>query len=165
MPRRMNPYVRRMIRNGKMTEEVIARRMDAYYQSQLEEFDAQLEAIAEDEVEKLRDDIFKGRLNLVENSPAWAAMKARVGGGEVPLVSTGEYAKSIRVTKLSTLRYYVGVSAGVTHSSGLPMGFLANILEYGTTDGIPPRPHLAPAARRIRDRVQALVRGYVSSQK
>ena len=106
---------------------------------------------------KLANDIRRGNLKVKPNAPEYAAMKRRTGQSRHPLIGHGAYANSIRAFRTGDMQWAVGVKAG-RHPSGIPFERLMRILEAGTTDGIPARPHFRQAEKVARKRLRGRLR-------
>jgi len=69
-------------------------------------------------------------------------------GSSKALIDHGDLIRSINVTKLGDLAYFVGVNRSVMAKNGKPMVNIAEVHEFGTKDGrIPARPYLRPTWR------------------
>lgn len=89
-------------------------------------------------------------------SSAYLSKKMASGYGSNILINTGSYVDGLKVTAVKksskTYSVFAGASPDDIHTpSGLPMGYLGAIHEYGTRDGrIPARPHHRPTWERCR---------------
>lgn len=107
----------------------------------------------------LIDNISGQKLSWKPLTPGYLAGKGILGLDTRVLIATGEYLNNIDVRKVKQggdkIRYHVGVDPDATHSSGINMGFLALILEYGTSDGrIPARSHYGETWSQVRKQVR-----------
>lgn len=123
-----------------------------------------LNQMVEDEAKasakELSRDILNGRLRIQADSREHAAWKRRTGRSDHPLVSTKQYARSIVAVEERPGLHRVTVKSGKHRDSGLPLARLSRILEEGTLDGIPARPHFAKAARKAKQRLTARLARY-----
>lgn len=92
-------------------------------------------------------------------NPDYKAGKGILGLDTRILVATGEYVNSIDIKELppkgGKLHYHVGVDPNATHSSGINMGLLSLVMEYGTADGrIPARSHFGETWRQVRNKIR-----------
>lgn len=109
---------------------------------------------------ELRRDILDGRIRVKADSREHAAWKRRTGRSEHPLTSTTQYAKSIVSIEERPGLHHVTVKPGTHRDSGMPLTRLSRILEEGTLDGIPARPHFAKAAKKAKQRIAARLARY-----
>lgn len=163
MTRHSRRFVEDMKR-GRFTPDRVADMLIEYFTEEVGMLSEEIDAVAEDETQRLKSDIMHHRIPVADNSEEYAAWKRRTLGHDTPLVRTGEYADSIRDEKIRDGLHHIGVP-DEEHSSGIRLPVLSAILENGTTDGIPPRPHLRPAERRAGRRIVELIRKFRSRQK
>lgn len=109
--------------------------------------------------EALMDNILGQKLSWKSLTPGYAGQKGVLGLDTRVLIATGEYVENIGIHELKErggkLRYHVGVDPDATHSSGLNMGVLSLILEYGTADGrIPARSHFGETWSQVRKKIR-----------
>lgn len=107
----------------------------------------------------LMDNISGQKLSWRPLTPTYLAGKGILGLDTRVLIATGEYLENIDIRKVKKggdkLRYHVGVDPDATHSSGINMGLLALVLEYGTADGkIPARSHYGATWNQVRKQVR-----------
>lgn len=132
---------------------------------QLQRIDTVAEREAMSAVQRIKDNIARGKIRPF-NAPEYAAWKKRTTGRRPrALLFSGEYMAAITYERVGLMQYRVTVGDGTHQGSGLPMQMLANILEHGTTDGIPARPHIGPVCRQAAGRVRVSVRKILKQSK
>jgi len=78
--------------------------------------------------------------------PLKAATIAAKGGKSKALIEHGDLIRSVNVTKIGKLVYFVGVHRSVPSRSGQPMVNIAEVHEFGSKKAhIPARPFLRPS--------------------
>lgn len=83
-----------------------------------------------------------GGIRFVPLRPATIARK----GSSKALIDHGDLIRSVNVTKLGDLAYFVGINKNVVAPNGKPMVNIAEIHEYGAPRAhIPARPYLRPS--------------------
>lgn len=137
----------------KATSRLIASQITEHVDRQTDVLNDIVASEAKSAAKRLSFDILHGRVDVEPNSREYAAWKNRTGRGEHPLVSNGQYAESITAIEVRPGLHHVTVKPGVHRESGLSLARLSRILEEGTLDGIPARPHFAIAARAAKRRI------------
>lgn len=97
-------------------------------------------------LEALLDNINNQKISWRPLNANYRQGKGILGYDTRVLIATGEYVSSIDIRQIpekkGRLKNRVGVDPEAVHSSGVNMGMLAMVLEYGTADGrIPARSH------------------------
>lgn len=138
---------------AKATARVIAAQITEHIDRQTTALNAIVADEAKIAAKELSSDIRKGRVKVEPDSREHKAWKKRTGRSEHPLTSTTQYAKSIVAVEERPGLFRVTVKPGKHRDSGLPLARLSRILEEGTLDGIPARPHFARAARKAKQRL------------
>lgn len=140
-PERLGRILKQSVENvDKIGEELAKTNAEIYY-------------------EAVMDNITGQKLSWKPLTPGYLARKGILGLDTRVLIATGEYVNNIDIRKLpdreSKLRFHVGVDPDATHSSGINMGLLSLILEYGTADGrIPARPHFSATWSQVLKKVR-----------
>lgn len=138
---------------AKTVARTIAAQITSHIDRQTTALNEIVAAEAKQSAKELSADIRKGRVKVEPDSREHKAWEARTGRAEHPLTSTEQYAKSIVAIEEKPGLYRVTVKPGKHRDSGMPLAKLSRILEEGTLDGIPARPHFARAARRAKQRL------------
>lgn len=132
---------------------VIATQITQHIDRQTEVLNKIVADEAKTTAKELSSDIRRGKIDVEPDSREHAAWKRRTGRSEHPLTATEQYAKSIVAVEERSGLFRVTVKPGKHRDSGMPLAKLSRILEEGTLDGIPARPHFARAAKRAKQRL------------
>lgn len=136
------------IRKGMSAKQIVAAMVD-HTKRRVSELQDAVEPIAKEAASEIRRNIRDGRI-APKNDREWKAWKRRHGKSGSPLMCDQDYVRSIKAKKVKKGLYKVSPGEGNHPGSGLPYDMLSKILEHGTLDGIPERPHFGPAMRRAR---------------
>jgi len=99
--------------------------------------------------QELRKDIVTGIKSQAPGGMQFVPLKAATiaaKGSSKALIDNGDMLRSVNVTKLNPLAYFVGIHRAVKTRDGKSMVNLAEVHEYGSKKAnIPPRPFLVPS--------------------
>lgn len=156
----MKSSIKRQILKGlrRQSAKQIAHSITESVRNRFKTLDAPIKKIADESLRDLKTLIVTGQITP-PNADEYAAWKRRNSKGSVPLVCDGHYLAAMMCKKVADGLYFIGAPPHKIHpTSGLPYWMISGILENGTLDGIPARPHLGPARKRATQRVIALLK-------